>query len=85
MEGRVHFITESARCAATTSGPVTPPPSSRTSCTTPAGGLLASAAIYTARRLGDGWILSTAIIPREAHDASGEIHDRMPVFREQGA
>lgn len=49
------------------------------------GELLAAAAIYTARRMDDGWMLSTAIITREARDASGEIHDRMPVFLERAA
>lgn len=44
------------------------------------GGLLAAAGIYTARREGDGWALSTAIVTRPARDASGAIHDRMPVF-----
>lgn len=44
------------------------------------GELLAAAAIYTARRVGDEWMLSTAIVTREARDASGEVHDRMPVF-----
>jgi putative SOS response-associated peptidase YedK len=36
--------------------------------------------IYTARKVDDEWVVSTAIITREARDASGEIHDRMPVF-----
>lgn len=49
------------------------------------GGLLAAAAIYTARRVEDEWLLSTAIITREARDASGDIHDRMPVFLERSA
>lgn len=47
------------------------------------GDLLAAAAIYTARRVGEEWVMSTAIITREARDASGEIHDRMPVFLER--
>lgn len=42
--------------------------------------LLAAAGICTARRTDEGWQLSTAIITRAARDASGEIHDRMPVF-----
>lgn len=42
--------------------------------------LLAAAGICTARRSDDRWQLSTAIITRAARDASGEIHDRMPVF-----
>lgn len=47
------------------------------------GSLLAAAGIYTARKVGDDWQVSTAIITREARDASGEIHDRMPVFLER--
>ncbi len=46
-------------------------------------GLLAAAGIYTARKVEDAWVVSTAIITRPARDASGEIHDRMPVFLEQ--
>ena len=43
--------------------------------------LLAAAGISTARKLDDGtWQVSTSIITREARDASGEIHDRMPVY-----
>ena len=41
---------------------------------------LAAAGIYTARKVDDEWVISTAIITREARDASGEVHDRMPVF-----
>ncbi|MDQ1573051.1 MAG: hypothetical protein QOH44_610 [Actinomycetota bacterium] len=41
---------------------------------------LAAAGIYTARKVNDAWVVSTAIITREARDASGEVHDRMPVF-----
>jgi putative SOS response-associated peptidase YedK len=41
---------------------------------------LAAAGIYTARKVDDRWVVSTAIVTREARDASGEIHDRMPVF-----
>lgn len=44
------------------------------------GGLLAAAGIYAVRKRGDDWEVSTAIITRPARDASGEIHDRMPVF-----
>lgn len=29
---------------------------------------------------GDDWVVRFAIITREARDASGEIHDRMPAF-----
>jgi putative SOS response-associated peptidase YedK len=46
------------------------------------GDLLAAAGIYTARKVDDEWIVSTAIITREARDASGELHDRMPAFLE---
>ena len=42
--------------------------------------ILAAAAIYVARPVEGGWSLSSAIITREARDASGEVHDRMPVF-----
>jgi putative SOS response-associated peptidase YedK len=43
--------------------------------------VLAAAGISTARKLDDGsWEVSTSIITREARDASGEIHDRMPVY-----
>lgn len=45
-----------------------------------AGGLLAAAGIYTARKVDDEWVVSTAIITRPARDASGEVHERMPVF-----
>ena len=44
--------------------------------------LLAAAGIYTARKVDDEWEVSMSIITREAKDASGEIHDRMPVFLE---
>jgi putative SOS response-associated peptidase YedK len=47
------------------------------------GELLAAAGLYTARKIGDEWQVSTAIITRPARDASGEIHDRMPVFLER--
>ena len=46
------------------------------------GGLLAAAGIYTARRVDEQWEVSAAIITRPARDASGEVHDRMPVFLE---
>ena len=47
--------------------------------------ILAAAGISTARKVTtdegtDEWVVSTAIITREARDASGELHDRMPVF-----
>ena len=43
-------------------------------------GTLAAAGIYTARKVDDAWQVSTAIITRAARDASGDVHDRMPVF-----
>lgn len=46
------------------------------------GVLLAAAGIYTARRVDEEWELSASIITRPARDASGEIHDRIPVFLE---
>jgi putative SOS response-associated peptidase YedK len=42
--------------------------------------LMAAAGIYTARKVNDEWVVSTAIITREAKDASGQVHERMPVF-----
>jgi putative SOS response-associated peptidase YedK len=42
--------------------------------------ILAAAGIYTARKVEGAWVVSTAIITREARDASGEVHDRMPAF-----
>lgn len=46
------------------------------------GRLLTAAGIYTARKVDEMWQVSTAMITREARDASGAIHDRMPVFLE---
>ena len=46
---------------------------------------LAAAGIYTPRKDDAGeWYLTVSIITREARDASGEVHDRMPVFLEPG-
>ncbi|MDY0913586.1 SOS response-associated peptidase [Rathayibacter festucae] len=42
--------------------------------------ILAAAGLYAARKEGDEWRISFTIITREARDASGEVHDRMPVF-----
>ena len=47
--------------------------------------LLAAAGLATARKVpsesgGDEWEVSTVIITREARDASGAVHDRMPAF-----
>jgi putative SOS response-associated peptidase YedK len=47
--------------------------------------LLAAAGIYTARKVDDEWEVSMSIITRDARDASGEIHERMPVFLDRGA
>lgn len=44
------------------------------------GPLLAAAGLVAVRKAGDGWEVSTAIITREARDASGEVHERMPAF-----
>jgi putative SOS response-associated peptidase YedK len=51
--------------------------------------MLAAAGIFTARKVSDDQggeqsQVSTAIITREARDASGEVHDRMPVFLDPG-
>jgi putative SOS response-associated peptidase YedK len=42
--------------------------------------LLAAAGIATARKVDGEWQVSTAIVTREARDASGEVHERMPAF-----
>lgn len=42
--------------------------------------MLAAAALATARKVEGEWEVSTAIITREARDASGTVHDRMPAF-----
>jgi putative SOS response-associated peptidase YedK len=42
--------------------------------------LLAAAGLYEAKKEGDEWLLTFTIITRQAADASGEVHDRMPVF-----
>ena len=44
------------------------------------GEVLAAAGLYAARHEDDTWKISFTIITRAARDASGEIHDRMPVF-----
>ncbi len=41
---------------------------------------LAAAGIYAVRKVNDEWVVSTAIITREAQDASGEVHDRKPAY-----
>ncbi|TIH36321.1 SOS response-associated peptidase [Subtercola vilae] len=42
--------------------------------------LLAAAGLYSARRVNDEWKVTFTIITREARDASGDVHERMPVF-----
>ncbi|TQL53015.1 putative SOS response-associated peptidase YedK [Subtercola boreus] len=42
--------------------------------------VLAAAGLYSARKVDDAWNVTFTIITREARDASGEVHDRMPVF-----
>jgi putative SOS response-associated peptidase YedK len=44
------------------------------------GSILAAAGIVAVRKVDEEWVVSTAIVTREARDASGEVHDRMPVF-----
>jgi putative SOS response-associated peptidase YedK len=44
---------------------------------------LAAAGLYAARKEGEEWKLSFTIATREAADASGQVHDRMPVFLER--
>jgi putative SOS response-associated peptidase YedK len=46
--------------------------------------LLAAAGLATARKVDDDWVVSAAVITREARDASGRVHDRMPAFLEPG-
>jgi putative SOS response-associated peptidase YedK len=48
------------------------------------GDLLAAAGLVAVRKVDDEWVVSTAIITREARDASGRVHDRMPAFLEPG-
>ncbi|MEO6942659.1 MAG: SOS response-associated peptidase [Terrimesophilobacter sp.] len=43
-------------------------------------GILAAAGLYASRKEGDEWKLSFTIATCEASDASGQVHDRMPVF-----
>jgi putative SOS response-associated peptidase YedK len=42
--------------------------------------VLAAAGLYEVRKVGEEWSVSFTIITREAADASGDVHDRMPVF-----
>ena len=48
----------------------------------PDGELLHAAGLTAARRSedGEGWDVSFTVITREARDAGGEVHDRMPAF-----
>ena len=44
-------------------------------------GLLSAAGVYMNEKLPEGgWRRSFAVVTREARDASGEVHDRMPAF-----
>ncbi|CAN5332033.1 SOS response-associated peptidase [soil metagenome] len=44
------------------------------------GELLSAAGLYEVRKAHDNWLVTFTIITRSARDASGEVHDRMPVF-----
>ncbi|WP_263310291.1 SOS response-associated peptidase [Brachybacterium atlanticum] len=48
----------------------------------PEGKLLNAAGLTAARKAEDGeyWDVTFSIVTREARDAGGEVHDRMPVF-----
>lgn len=46
-------------------------------------GLLAAAGLYAMRKEGDAWVTSFTVVTREARDASGEVHERMPAFVER--
>ena len=82
VEGRVRRRrAASCRCAATTSGRASRA-HKQAHFLHGEQPLLAAAGISTARKVDDEWEVSTAIITREARDASGEVHDRMPVFLE---
>ena len=43
-------------------------------------GILAAAGLYTSRLVGDDWVVGFTIITRDAVDAAGRHHDRMPAF-----
>ena len=49
----------------------------------PDGELLHAAGLAAASKSedGGGWDVTFTIVTREARDAGGEVHDRMPVFR----
>src|SRR5690606_14781715 len=42
--------------------------------------ILAAAGLATARKVDGEWQVSTVVVTREARDASGLVHDRMPAF-----
>jgi putative SOS response-associated peptidase YedK len=42
--------------------------------------ILAAAGLATARKVDGDWVVSTVVVTREARDASGEVHPRMPAF-----
>jgi putative SOS response-associated peptidase YedK len=44
------------------------------------GRVLAAAGLYATRKLGDAWYVSFTVLIRRAPDASGRVHERMPVF-----
>lgn len=44
------------------------------------GGLLHAAGLAAAHQEGDGWAVTFTIITREARDAAGQVHDRMPAY-----
>jgi putative SOS response-associated peptidase YedK len=44
------------------------------------GGLLHAAGVAAARKDGEDWTVNFAIITREAKDAAGQVHDRMPAY-----
>src|SRR5699024_11766434 len=52
----------------------------------PEGQLLHAAGLTAARKdEADVWDISFTVITREARDAGGEVHDRMPAFLTEGA
>ena len=53
----------------------------------PDGELLHAAGLTAARKAeeGDGWDVTFTVVTREARDAGGEVHDRMPVFLSEDA
>ncbi len=45
--------------------------------------ILAAAGLYAVRRDGEGWSTTFTVVTTRGRDASGAIHDRMPVFLTQ--